>query len=195
MSIKDDQKLKESVDRINKNSGDINFIFVCERYYIAEILKTIRDDINYQGYLDKYPELKIDVNDKYSRLVAARSYWYVDDYLHLDCRSIDGSMNISDHTFAIGEDLPITMRILEPNNTIHEFGERYYVSSRVNICIDKNLSVCYCSEQEYEFFININKIESVYINTSVRYNSVLKYNCIMLDGSKATIGGFRFLDR
>lgn len=70
----EDPKIKESIKRINDNSDDVKFIFLCDRYYIAKILRLIRKDRDYKGYLNKYPELKIDVNDKYSRLVAARSY-------------------------------------------------------------------------------------------------------------------------
>lgn len=47
----EDPKIKESIKRINDNSDDVKFIFLCDRYYIAKILRTIRHDRDYQGYL------------------------------------------------------------------------------------------------------------------------------------------------
>ena len=186
----EDPKIKESIKRINDNSDDVKFIFLCDRYYIAKILRLIRKDRDYKGYLKKYPELKIDVNDKYSRLVAARSYWYVDDDLGLDCRYIDGPMNMAEHLFTIGNF--IEFKVIDHCNTIYEFGERYYTTSRVDIRVDEYVSMDRYSRQEYstegydkeiDFINNAKKMESVEIGL---YGDA-RCNFLMLDGSKATV--------
>lgn len=186
----EDPKVKESIKRISNNSEDVKFIFLCDRYYIAKILRLIRKNRNYKGYLKKYPELKIDVNDKYSRLVAARSYWYVDDDLGLDCRYIDGPMNIAEHLFTIGNF--IKFKLIDHCNTIYEFGERYYTTSRVDIRVDEYVSMDRYSRQEYntqeydkeiDFINNAKKMESVEIDI---YDDT-RCNFLMLDGSKATV--------
>lgn len=194
----EDPKIKESIKRINDNSDDVKFIFLCDRYYIAKILRLIRKDRDYKGYLNKYPELKIDVNDKYSRLVAARSYWYVDDYLGLDCRFIDGPMNISDCLFTVGNF--IKFKVIDHCNTIYEFGERYYTTSRVNIKVEEYVSMNRYSRQRYstegydkeiDFINNVKKMESVEIGFD---EEEARCNFVMLDGSKASVGCDMLID-
>lgn len=198
MRKREDPKIKESIKRINDNSEDVKFIFLCDRYYIAKILRLIRKDRDYKGYLKKYPELKIDVNDKYSRLVAARSYWYIDDDLGLDCRYIDGPMNMAEHLFTIGNF--IKFKAIDHCNTVYEFGERYYTTSRVNIKVDEYVSMDRYSRQEYntqeydkeiDFINNAKKMESVEIGFD---EEEARCNFVMLDGSKASVGCDMLID-
>ena len=83
----EDPKIKESIKRISNNSEDVKFIFLCDRYYIAKILRLIRKDRDYKGYLNKYPELKIDVNDNVKKMESVEIGLYGDarcNFLMLD---------------------------------------------------------------------------------------------------------------
>lgn len=185
MSIKDDQKLKESVDRINKNSGDVKFIFFYDRRSAKNMLRRLR---NNRMYHDRYPEMTNDVNDKASRLAVARIYWY--DDIDVTSHGFGDPVGIADCLFTLGDF--IKFRILDRSNAIYEFGEFYYTTSRVNIIVDEYRSMDKYSRKQYstqgynkeiDFLNNIQKIESIEISIE---NGDAIYHFVMLDGSKAT---------
>lgn len=185
MSIKDDQKLKESVDRINKNSGDVKFIFFYDRRSAARMLRRLSND---RMYHDRYPEMINDVNDKASRLAVARIYWY--DDIDVTSHGFGDPVGIADCLFTLGDF--IKFRLLDRSNAIYEFGEFYYTTSRVNIIVDEYISMDKYSRKEYntqgynkeiDFLNNIQKIESIEISLE---NGDAIYHFVMLDGSRTT---------
>lgn len=85
---------------------------------------------SYDDYTVYYPELKNDVNDKYSRSVVAKLMWYNDIDESIGYQS-DDSHGISDNPIIVG-DLSITSDTTSPK--IVETGDSY--SLMAHICIN-----------------------------------------------------------
>lgn len=181
----EDPKIKESIKRINKNSGDVKFIFFYDRRSAKKMLRRLSND---RMYHDRYPEMINDVNDKASRLAVARIYWY--DDIDVTSHGFGDPVGIADCLFTLGDF--IKFRILDRCNAIYEFGEFYYTTSRVNIIVDEYISMDKYSRKEYstqgynkeiDFLNNIQKIESIEISLE---NGDAIYHFVMLDGSRTT---------
>lgn len=138
----EDPKIKESIKRINKNSGDVKFIFFYDRRSAARMLRRLSND---RMYHDRYPEMINDVNDKASRLAVARIYWY--DDIDVTSHGFGDPVGIADCLFTLGDF--IKFRVLDRCNAIYEFGEFYYTTSRVNIIVDEYISMDKYSMKEY----------------------------------------------
>lgn len=181
----EDPKIKESIKRINKNSGDVKFIFFYDRRSAKKMLRRLSND---RMYHDRYPEMINDVNDKASRLAVARIYWY--DDIDVTSHGFGDPVGIADCLFTLGDF--IKFRVLDRSNAIYEFGEFYYTTSRVNIIVDEYISMDKYSRKEYstqgynkeiDFLNNIQKIESIEISLE---NGDAIYHFVMLDGSRTT---------
>lgn len=181
----EDPKIKETIKRINKNSGDVRFIFFYDRRSAARMLRRLSND---RMYHDRYPKMINDVNDKASRLAVARIYWY--DDIDVTSHGFGDPVGIADCLFTLGDF--IKFRVLDRSNAIYEFGEYYYTTSRVSIIVNEYISMDKYSMKEYstqgynkeiDFLNNIQKIESIEISIE---NGDAIYHFVMLDGSRTT---------
>lgn len=172
MSIEDDKKIKESIKRIEKS--EIKFRFRYDRYEMEKLLDKIKSSSSYHSM---YPNLRNNVNDKESRIIAAKIYWH-DDLCELS-EYFGDEVGLSEGTIYIGYNISVSA--IKHSKRILEQGEWYYTPAFINI------NASNITNDGTKLLNNIKEITGIEIDES--NNKSVKVYFVTLDNRRCYING------